>query len=327
MKTDSFEKGEKFEKFVLDQIFQSSHYDLIHRTNSTSENQYRFVENSLKPDFKFRCKRNKCEFYVEAKYRSDFNPFNDKMELMRPDQWERYYDIQCSEKVPVFVVIGYHGTADYPKSLSLIPLEQLEWLDAFPSFLRKFDIPKRNIDSDNLNLLDSGTSTKNKSDYKVEKKSIKERKASKSKTFRYAVLLVLLIAFGLLGMRAYKQYNIDDSLRDKTAAYYQTIELGAVGNLDNYINPTVDKWYNKNNLTLDEIKIDTYQYLKKYPHTKTTIKWGTFEVTPLNDDYLATYQLNYQIFSKRLKNRVYHLTIKALWGENMKLKSIYEIND
>jgi phenylpropionate dioxygenase-like ring-hydroxylating dioxygenase large terminal subunit len=128
-------------------------------------------------------------------------------------------------------------------------------------------------------------------------------------------------------MRVYKQYIIDDSLRKKTEAYYQTIELGAVGNLDNYINPEVDKWYNKNNLTLDEIKIDTYQYLKKYPHTKTNIKWDTFEVTPLNDDYLATYQLDYQIFSKRLKNKVYHLTIKALWGENMKLKSIYEINE
>ena len=94
MNKDSFEKGEKFEKFVLDKLFQSSHYDLVHQTNTTSQNQYRFVENSLKPDFKFRCKRTKREFYVEAKYRSDFNRYDDKIEVMRPDQFERYIEIQ-----------------------------------------------------------------------------------------------------------------------------------------------------------------------------------------------------------------------------------------
>lgn len=327
MKTDSFEKGEKFEKFVLDKLFTSSHYDLVHQTNSTLQNQYRFVENSLKPDFKFRCKRTKREFYVEAKYRSDFNRYDDKIEIMRPDQFERYSEIQRDENIAVFVIIGYQGTADWPALLSLIPLQQLLYLEAYPTFLKKFNIPKNNIDSDSLNLLDRGTSIKNNSDSHGEKNNIVEKRKPTVKTFKYAALLVLILSFGLLGMRFYKQYHIDDTLREKTKEYYQTIELGAVRNLDNYINPQVDKWYNKNNLTLDEIKIDTYQYLKKYPHTKTNIKWDTFTVTPLNGDYLATYQLDYQIFSKRLKNRVYHLTIKALWGENMKLKSIYEINE
>lgn len=63
-------------------------------------------------------------------------------------------------------------------------------------------------------------------------------------------------------MHVYKQYSIDENWREKNEAYYQTIHLGAIDNLDDYINPRVDKWYNKNNLTLDEIKIDPYQYLK-----------------------------------------------------------------
>ena len=81
-------------------------------------------------------------------------------------------------------------------------------------------------------------------------------------------------------MHVYKQYSIDENLREKNEAYCQTIHLGAIDNLDDYINPRVGKWYNKNNLTLDEIKIDPYQYLKNILIVRTAIKWDTFVVTP-----------------------------------------------
>ena len=73
MQYDSFKKGELFEKFVEDELFKVTEYDLIHRTNSISQNASRYAEDTLKPDFKFRCKQIQQEFYVEAKFRSGFN--------------------------------------------------------------------------------------------------------------------------------------------------------------------------------------------------------------------------------------------------------------
>ena len=73
MQHSSFKKGDLFEKFVVDELFKVNKYDLIHRTNTYDQNETRFAEDTLKPDFKFRCKKTQKEFYVEAKFRSGFN--------------------------------------------------------------------------------------------------------------------------------------------------------------------------------------------------------------------------------------------------------------
>ena len=70
---DSFKKGDLFEKFVENELFQATDYTLVHRTNTYDQNETRYAEETLRPDFKFRCKKTKQEFYVEAKYRSRFN--------------------------------------------------------------------------------------------------------------------------------------------------------------------------------------------------------------------------------------------------------------
>ena len=71
--TSSFKKGEDFEKFVEENIFPKKEYALIHRTNNFEQNKDRYAEDTLFPDFKFRCNKTNQEFYVEAKYRSKFN--------------------------------------------------------------------------------------------------------------------------------------------------------------------------------------------------------------------------------------------------------------
>jgi len=43
-----FEKGEEFEKFVVNQLFKESNYKLVLRTNNYEQNKSRYSEDTLK---------------------------------------------------------------------------------------------------------------------------------------------------------------------------------------------------------------------------------------------------------------------------------------
>lgn len=326
MNYTSFEKGEKFEKYVENELFNEKEYKLVHRTNNYEQNKSRYSEDTLKPDFKFRCKNTHQEFYVEAKYRSNFN-LNDKIEVMSISQLERFKKIQQTENIPIFIAIGYIGNPSEPHNISLIPLSDLIYLELYSSFLRKFTVNKGIIKSNELNLRSSHPvkESSNKEKEKITQKnnvSILHRR----NRVQIGVAFLVIFLFGLLGLNYLHDNSIEQDIKQKTSDYYNTLDKGNINHLDDYINPTVDKWYNKTNLTLSEIKSEAAEYLKKYPKTKTEIQWDSFEVTPLNNDYIVSYKMIYKILSEgKFKNKVYHLKINAVWDENLKLKSIYEV--
>jgi hypothetical protein len=68
MTPESFKIGEQFEEYVREAIFTNTNYDLVERTHNYKSNSRDYVESSLKPDFKFRDRKTKREFYVEAKF-------------------------------------------------------------------------------------------------------------------------------------------------------------------------------------------------------------------------------------------------------------------
>jgi hypothetical protein len=320
----SFEKGEEFEKFVENELFSEKEYNLIHRTNNFEQNKSRYSEDTLKPDFKFRCKKTFQEFYVEAKYRSKFNS-NDMIEIMSIDQLERFKGIQESEGIPIYIVVGYIGNPSIPDNISLIPLSELIYLKLYPSFLRKFEINKEIVNSKNLNLWKNkktNDTIKNEKEFhsKISSKFYKKKK------FIITISILVLTIIGLLSFNLSGNNNIEKELRQKITQYYNTFDSGNVNDLDFYINPIVDKWYTKTNISISEIKSDASAYLKKYPNTQTEIQWNSFKVKPLNDDYAVTYKMIYKILnSKKNKTRIYHLEIKAVWDKNLKLKSMYEV--
>jgi hypothetical protein len=179
LKNTSFKKGEDFEKYVEQSLFLKKDFDLVHRTNNFDQNKKRFAENTLHPDFKFRCKKTNNEFYIEAKFRSKFNQ-NDKLEIMSLAQKERFIIIQKKEKIPVFIVIGYEGWSNNPDKISLIPLNELIYLELYPIFLQKFNIEKENISSESLNL----KKEKEKIDEPIYKKTYEENINSEQSTIK-----------------------------------------------------------------------------------------------------------------------------------------------
>jgi hypothetical protein len=197
MKISSFNKGEKFEKYVENTIFPKENYDLIHRSNSFNQNKDRYAEETLKPDFKFRCKESGNEFYVEAKYRSKANNSN-KIELMSLKQFERFKEIQKDEVCPIYILIGYGGLPTNPFMLSLIPIEKIEYLSIYVSILKKFKINKKNIDCKKLkldkltnNILDN----KKKENKEIEVTNENKNSDRKyKKIFPFIAILLLLIS-------------------------------------------------------------------------------------------------------------------------------------
>ena len=123
-------KGDRFEKFVLNEIFIDKLFDLVEMTQGFKSNSERFEERSLNPDFLFRDKRTKEEFWIEAKYRSNLFK-NEKgktvCEICKNWQLTRYKEVEKSTEKKVYICLGLGNDPRTPKSIYLIHVK-----DAFP---------------------------------------------------------------------------------------------------------------------------------------------------------------------------------------------------
>jgi hypothetical protein len=328
MQPESFKKGDLFEKFVENELFKASDYVLVSRTNSYDQNKNRYAEDTLRPDFKFRCKKTGQEFYVEAKYRSRFNAEN-KLEVISYTQIERFKGIQKEESIPIFIAIGYGGSPENPDSVSLIPLEKLSYLELYPSFLKRFNVEKGAIDHYILNL----PITQRAAAYKRSPKSqgqqpVPSEIKAKLPIFKNKKIMVAIgMGFVLVAFLLFKTFNtsIEDTLKQKTAAYYTTIHSGNIDGLEDFISPRVDKWYSRSDLTFSEIKEDTKRYIKRHPLTSTNIQWDTFKFTPLNDSYSVSYNMVYKLLRENKgRDIIFHLKIHVVWDKDLKITSMYE---
>jgi len=143
-----FKIGEAFENFIQNKIFPPESYDLIHRSSTYEQNRQRFAEDSLKPDFQFRCKKSNKLFYVEAKYRGS-TIAGDKIAVFKHGQRERYLENHTAE-CPLFIAVGFKGYPDNPQILSLFRVDEVYYPDLFLGILRKHEIKKGPYNNDEL---------------------------------------------------------------------------------------------------------------------------------------------------------------------------------
>lgn len=136
-KPSSFVKGEEFEEYVRKYIFPKSDYDLVHRTHDYNSNNGDYVESSLKPDFKFRDKKTRKEFYVEVKWRKGVYNSKNKIEWCNEKQLRRYKVIDKSEN-KVFIALGFGDKASIPLEIVLFPISGCNYNALYDSFLNKY---------------------------------------------------------------------------------------------------------------------------------------------------------------------------------------------
>ena len=136
-KPDSFVKGEEFEEYVRKILFPKSDYILVHKTHDYRTNNSDYVESSIKPDFIFRDKKSKKEFYVEVKWRVGFYNRNNRIEWCNYNQLKRYQEIDKEDK-RVFVVLGFGDKPKAPEEIVLFPISGCKYTELYDSFLDKY---------------------------------------------------------------------------------------------------------------------------------------------------------------------------------------------
>ena len=135
---EGFKKGQAFEGYIRKHLFTKDEFDMLHRTPDYATNKNDFIiEDSIEPDFKFRVKKTRKEFWVEAKYRSTYYE-----DWYKPSQLERYKEI--NKELPVYITLGLGGEPDSPGQVFLIPVKDIKWPKLFRSFLEKnhYEVPK-----------------------------------------------------------------------------------------------------------------------------------------------------------------------------------------
>lgn len=113
----SFRVGSQWEEDVKTIVFPPNRYDLLHETPNYKQNKTRFIESSLNPDFKFRDRKTKKEFWVECKFRSSI--VSGKVEWSNPKQLERYKTL--SRKEDVFLCLAFDYQMNEAELYYLIP--------------------------------------------------------------------------------------------------------------------------------------------------------------------------------------------------------------
>jgi hypothetical protein len=135
-KPDSFVKGDEFEAYIRAHLFVKDRYDLLQRTHDYTTNKDDYVENTKEPDFKFRSIKTGKEFFVEAKYRSEYH--ENAVEWCKPFQFKRYKEID--KKTPVYVTIGIGKESNSPGQIFFIPLKDIKYTKLFRSFLKDYEV-------------------------------------------------------------------------------------------------------------------------------------------------------------------------------------------
>lgn len=336
---ESFKKGQQFEEFVEKNIFTEDRYELITRTNSYEQNNPRFAEDTLKPDFKFRCKETGKEFWVEAKYRSQLP--NDQLEALSYTQRDRFYMLEREEKLPVFVIIGYWGFAYKPKALSLIPLKDYKYIPIYRSILRKFQIPITPISAETLKLgkVQSGKATENggKQKSKKEFQEVKQeiRKSNSFKKYNSKILALAAVGLVAIIMTVYsftfsdepKEVTAEEHLKEIITDYYQSMNSNQIEKLPEFLSPQVTSWYDEQNPSREEIYRNAKAHRGKFPFSSSDIDWDSLKVIPeKNGDYHVSYEMIYRSKEKITDDyTVFDLKLITKWDKDFKLKSITEV--
>ena len=336
---ESFIKGQQFEEFVEKNIFTEDRYELITRTNSYEQNSIRYAEDTLKPDFKFRCKETGQEFWVEAKFRSEL--YDDQLEGLSYTQRDRFYVLEREEGLPVFVIIGYWGVAYKPNALSLIPLKDYEYIPIYRSFLRRYQISIGPISNNILKLkrppIDSKTKNssqgKAKEDYEGENKTVQNNRSLKNynpKILGLAAVGLLAIIIGIYsfafsGETAAK--TPEELLKEIVADYYQSMNSNQIEKLPEFLSPQVTSWYGEQNPTREWIYRNARAHRGKYPYSSSDIDWDSFKVISAEaGGYTVTYEMIYKSKEKITDDyTVFDLKLLTQWDDDFRLKGITEL--
>ncbi len=335
---DSFNKGQAFEDFVEKILFPESHYELLHKTNTYDQNSQRYVGDSRKPDFRFKCILTGIEFHVEAKYRS--KPFQGHYDILSDAQVASFPELQ-QENCRIYIALGYGDTADNPAYVSFIPYELHQDKQILVENALTHQVSKNTIASTLIynpveeialeTQIDIPIEEGNKKEENEKEKtnlSLSTKRSGRTIAMGIAIALALIaMVAGILYFPMDKEDPYEIEMKSRIKNYYALSDANNLQELTTYISPDMSFWYGLKNPSVQEVIDNIKEYRSKFPFSEYSVDWTKFDVTPNPDGgYYAIYPLEYKVKSKiKAPYKVYDLKLLTVWDENMKLVSIKEI--
>lgn len=333
---ESFKKGEQFENYVEEVIFPVAHYDLVHKTSDSKQNTRRFVQKSLEPDFRFKCRVTGKEFYVEAKWRA--KPYKDLYEVLSEKQFHSFPNIH-SPQCPIFIAFGYGGQACNPDYVSLIPLDKVRTSKISPSEVYSFNIEKSHypnklfIQQENERDEDNEP-IENQELLQELKKTEPEKGFQKynSKILALAVVGLVAVILSIYSFAFSSESSVitpEEQLKEIVADYYQSMNSNQIEKLPEFLSPQVTYWYGEENPSREWIYRNAKAHRGRYPYSASEINWDSFKVAQESSGgYHVSYEMIYKAKSKITDDyKVFDLKLITKWDNNYKLKSISEIRN
>jgi len=133
---EMFIKGDEFQSYVRQYLFPKDKYAILQKTHTYKSNKDDFIANTVEPDFKFRSIRTGREFFVEAKYRSNY--FDGGIDACKPYQLRRY--LALDTETPVYLAIGVGQEPSAPGQVFFARITELRYPRLFRSFLKTYEI-------------------------------------------------------------------------------------------------------------------------------------------------------------------------------------------
>lgn len=279
---DSFNKGQAFEDYVEQVLFPASHYELLHKTNTYDQNSQRYVGDSRKPDFRFKCILTGSEFHIEAKYRT--KPYQGHYDILSPAQVLAFPEIHQKEK-PIYIALGYGGRADDPSYVSLIPYENNREEKILIEEATRLQISKQAVDSslhfkqqaqEEKPLEEIGVNSHIQSSQLEAPVINDEQTKPKQKKRSFVMILTgILISLALIAAVFQFQSNQEDDykseMKTRIKKYYALSDANNLEELEAFISPKMSNWYGIENPSTEEVIENIKEYRGKFPFSESTV--------------------------------------------------------
>lgn len=123
-------------------------------------------------------------------------------------------------------------------------------------------------------------------------------------------------------------YYSDYEVKEKIEKYYNALFENNYYVLYDIFPYRVNRFYDKYNVSPDEIIQYTKSYASVYPYQDLNVDYNSFVIRRYGDDITAKYNVNFKI-KKNYDDiwKYFYLTIYVEFDENLRIKSIYEMKN
>ena len=146
---------------------------------------------------------------------------------------------------------------------------------------------------------------------------------------KFLYIILILVGFSLIFYYSFFIDNVKSPVESDFKvflnSYYEVLQNKEINKFDNFYSNNVNTWFNKKNISIEDVIISSNNYYVKYPFQIHDLNLDSLKIIKSNDHYFLTYDLFYA-YRKNIDVDWNKLDIKKsmMLNSQMKIISIEE---